>query len=202
MNVSKRKKAYIHASAVVDKGAHIGQDSSVWHFCHLMPGARIGIGCSLGQNVFMAKTAIMGDRCKIQNNVSLYDGVILHDDVFVGPSAVFTNVINPRANIVRKEEYRKTEVEHGATIGANCTIVCGNRIGAHALIAAGAVVTHDVPPFALMAGVPARRIAWVCVCGVTLPKTETSKISCTGCTAAYRLVGRGDQQTLLAVEKT
>src|SRR5678815_5408667 len=143
--------------------------------------AAIGAGCSLGQNAFVAAGAVIGDRCRIQNNVSLYDGVVLGDDVFVGPSAVFTNVVNPRAFIARKAEYRRTEVEAGATIGANATIVCGHRLGAFCLVAAGAVVTSDVAPYALVAGVPARRIGWICRCGVTLPRTRARQLACPAC---------------------
>jgi UDP-2-acetamido-3-amino-2,3-dideoxy-glucuronate N-acetyltransferase len=184
--------AWAHPSAIIDEGAHLGAGTKVWHFSHVMPGARIGAGCSLGQNVFVGGKAVVGDGCKIQNNVSLYDRVTLQADVFVGPSAVFTNVVNPRAAIVRKDEYRETLVEQGATIGANATIVCGNRIGAFALIAAGAVVTHPVPPYAMMAGVPARRIGWICRCGVTLPKTTARQRRpvCTACGTAYALSGQ------------
>jgi len=163
-----------------------------------MAGAKIGLDCSLGQNVFVAASAVIGDRCRIQNNVSLYDGVILGDDVFVGPSAVFTNVVHPRAFIARKAEYRRTEVEAGATIGANATIVCGHRLGAFCLVAAGAVVTSDVAPYALVAGVPARRISWVCRCGVTLPRTRVRdrQLTCPACRSRYALSGRGAQQRL------
>lgn len=153
--------AQVHASAIVDDGAEIGDGSRVWHFSHVCAGARIGTDCSIGQNVYVAPTAVIGDRCRVQNNVSLYDGVILEDDVFCGPSVVFTNVINPRSAVTRKSEYRPSVVRRGATIGANATIVCGNEIGEHAFIAAGSVVTHPVPAFALVAGVPARRIGWM-----------------------------------------
>jgi UDP-2-acetamido-3-amino-2,3-dideoxy-glucuronate N-acetyltransferase len=176
---------WAHVSAVVDEPATIGDDTKIWHFCHVMAGARIGARCSLGQNVFVAAAAVIGDGCKIQNNVSIYDGVTLADDVFVGPSAVFTNVVNPRAFIVRKAEYQRTEVERGASIGANATIVCGCRIGAFAFVAAGAVVTHDVAPYALVAGVPARRIGWACRCGVTLPEG----LVCSECGERYAIEG-------------
>lgn len=158
---------WAHPTAVVDRGAHIGEGTKVWHFCHVMSGARIGDGCVLGQNVFVAGTARVGDRCRIQNNVSVYDGVVLADDVFVGPSAVFTNVRNPRAAVDRRNAYEQTRVERGVTIGANATIVCGVSLGAHAFIGAGAVVTADVPPHAVMVGVPARRRGWICACGET-----------------------------------
>lgn len=151
----------VHASAIVDAGARLGPGTRVWHFAHICGGARIGAGCSLGQNVFVANDVQIGDRVKIQNNVSVYDAVTLEDDVFCGPSMVFTNVHNPRAPVERKEEYRRTLVRRGASIGANATIVCGVTIGEYAFIGAGAVVTRDVPAFALMAGVPARRIGWM-----------------------------------------
>jgi UDP-2-acetamido-3-amino-2,3-dideoxy-glucuronate N-acetyltransferase len=153
--------ALIHSSAIVDEGAVLGEGTRVWHFAHVCGGARIGAHCSLGQNVFVGNDVQVGDKVKIQNNVSVYDAVTLEDEVFCGPSMVFTNVYNPRAALVRKEEYRRTLVRRGATIGANATIVCGVTIGEHAFIAAGAVVNRDVPAFALMAGVPARRIGWM-----------------------------------------
>jgi UDP-2-acetamido-3-amino-2,3-dideoxy-glucuronate N-acetyltransferase len=144
----------IHASAVIDDGAQIGEGTRIWHFTHVCAGARIGASCTLGQNVYVAPTAVIGDRVKIQNNVSVYDGVILEDDVFVGPSAVFTNVANPRAEVSRKDAYQRTLISTGATIGANATILCGRTLGRYAFVAAGAVVTYDVAPFALVAGVP------------------------------------------------
>lgn len=151
----------VHASAIVDPGAVIGPGTRVWHFSHVCAGARIGAACSLGQNVFVGNDVRIGNRVKIQNNVSVYDAVTLEDDVFCGPSMVFTNVYNPRAGIVRKDQYRRTLVKRGASIGANATIVCGATIGSYAFIGAGAVVKGDVPDFALMAGVPARRIGWI-----------------------------------------
>jgi len=150
----------VHPTAVIDEPVQIGAGTRIWHFCHVMAGAVIGAECNLGQNVFVAGSVRIGDRCKIQNNVSLYDGVILEDDVFCGPSAVFTNVKHPRSAVSRRGEYEVTRVGRGATLGANCTVVCGVTIGAHAFIGAGAVVTRDVPPYAMMAGVPARRIGW------------------------------------------
>jgi UDP-2-acetamido-3-amino-2,3-dideoxy-glucuronate N-acetyltransferase len=146
----------IHPSAIVDPGAQIGSGSRIWHFVHVSTGARIGVDCSLGQGVYIGSQAIVGDRVKIQNNVSVYDAVILDDDVFCGPSVVFTNVFNPRAAVVRKGEYRATRVHRGATLGANCTVVCGVTIGRYAFVGAGAVVTHDVADYALVVGVPAR----------------------------------------------
>ena len=151
----------IHPSAIVDAGARIGAGTHVWHFAHVCAGARIGTGCSLGQGVFVANDVVIGDNVKIQNNVSVYDAVTLEDDVFCGPSMVFTNVHNPRAAVPRKAEYRKTLVKRGATLGANCTVVCGTTIGRYAFVGAGAVVSRDVPDFALVVGVPARRIGWV-----------------------------------------
>ena len=175
-----------HESAFVDEGAIVGDGSKIWHFCHVSGGARIGASCALGQNVFVASTALIGDRVRIQNNVSIYDGVTLDDDVFVGPSAVFTNVINPRSEVSRKDEYLPTRVGSGATIGANATIVCGSTIGRYAFVGAGAVVTHDVKPFALVVGVPARQIGWMCRCGVRLDLTSDTG-TCTGCQRDYRL---------------
>lgn len=150
-----------HPSAIIDDGAAIGAGTRVWHFSHVCGGARIGRRCSLGQNVYIGNDVIIGDNVKIQNNVSVYDAVTIEDDVFCGPSMVFTNVYNPRSAIARKDEYRPTLVRRGATIGANATVVCGVTIGTHAFIAAGAVVNRDVPDFALMAGVPARQIGWI-----------------------------------------
>lgn len=151
----------IHPTAIIDEGAEIGADSRIWHWVHICGGARIGAGCSLGQNVFVGNDVVIGNNVKIQNNVSVYDRVTLEDDVFCGPSMVFTNVYNPRSAIPRKDEYRPTLVKKGATLGANCTIICGVTIGAYAFIGAGAVITKDVPDFALMAGVPARQIGRV-----------------------------------------
>ena len=161
-----------HASAVIDEGATIGDGSFIWHFTHVCSGAKIGMGVSLGQNVFVGNRVTVGDRCKIQNNVSLYDNVILEDEVFCGPSMVFTNVLNPRAFVSRKNEYKTTLVKRGASIGANATIVCGVEIGSFALIAAGAVVTKDVEPFALVAGVPAKQIGWISEGGVSLDEAK------------------------------
>jgi len=170
-----QKPFWAHETAIVDPPAMIGDNTKIWHFTHVMSGAKIGTGCSLGQNVYVGAKAVVGNGCKIQNNVSLYDEVILADEVFVGPSAVFTNVVNPRAFVVRKDEYRRTVVERGASIGANATIVCGHDIGAYAFVAAGAVVTKHVPPYALVAGVPAKRIGWICKCGERLPESLTCK---------------------------
>lgn len=154
-------ESLIHPSAVVDEGAQIGPGTRVWHFSHVCSGARIGPGCSLGQGVFVGSAVVIGAGVRIQNHVSVYDGVTLEDDVFCGPSMVFTNVMNPRAAVPRKNEYRPTRVRRGATVGANCTVVCGVTIGEHAFIGAGAVVRQDVPAYALMVGVPARQVGWM-----------------------------------------
>jgi UDP-2-acetamido-3-amino-2,3-dideoxy-glucuronate N-acetyltransferase len=164
-------KAVIHESAFVDDNVSIGEDTRVWHFVHVLSHTSIGARCSLGQNVMAGPHVTIGDNCKIQNNVALYKGVTLADDVFCGPSCVFTNVLTPRAFVERKDEFRDTPVGKGATIGANATIVCGNRLGEYCMVAAGAVVTRDVPPFALVAGVPARRIGWVSRTGERLDET-------------------------------
>lgn len=162
----------IHSTAVVDEGASIGPGTKVWHFCHIMDGSVLGRECNLGQNVFIASQVTIGDRVKIQNNVSVYEGVTLEDDVFVGPSVVFTNVHHPRSGVSRRNQYLPTTVRKGATLGANCTVICGNEIGAYALVAAGAVVTAQVPPQAVVAGVPARQRGWACLCGTPLPTAE------------------------------
>jgi UDP-2-acetamido-3-amino-2,3-dideoxy-glucuronate N-acetyltransferase len=175
-----------HPSAFVDEGASVGPDTRVWHFCHVMSGARIGAGCVLGQNVFVAGGALIGDGVRIQNNVSVYDGVVLDDHVFCGPSAVFTNVMNPRSEVSRKTEYQPTRVRRGATIGANATIVCGADIGEYAFIGAGAVVRGDVPAHALMLGVPARRRGWMCRCGERLPD-EGGEQRCGACGIVVKL---------------
>lgn len=182
---------YQHPSAIVDEGARIGEGSRVWHFVHVCAGASIGRGVSLGQNVFVGNRVVIGDRCKIQNNVSVYDNVTLEEGVFCGPSMVFTNVYNPRSLIERKDEYRDTLVGRGATLGANCTIVCGVTIGAHAFVGAGAVVTRDVPDFALMAGIPARQIGWMSAFGerIDLPLTGAGEAVCAHTGDIYILSG-------------
>jgi UDP-2-acetamido-3-amino-2,3-dideoxy-glucuronate N-acetyltransferase len=183
--------AAIHPSAIVDEGAEIGEGSRVWHFVHVCAGARIGRDVSLGQGVFVGNRAIVGDRCKIQNNVSVYDNVKLEEGVFCGPSMVFTNVYNPRALIERKDEYRDTLVRRGATLGANCTIVCGVTIGEFAFVGAGAVVTNDVPDFALMVGVPCRQIGWMSAHGspLDLPLDGSGETVCPASRDLYRLEG-------------
>ncbi len=176
---------YLHPTALVDDGAEIGPGTKIWHFCHVMSGARLGAGVVLGQNGYVGGAAVIGDGCRIQNNVSIYDGVILEEEVFVGPSVVFTNVRNPRAHVERKGEYDITRIGRRATLGANSTVVCGATVGAYAFIAAGAVITRDVLPHALMAGAPARRIGWACACGEVLPKGEAPLV-CGRCGASYR----------------
>ena len=179
---------FAHPSATVDAGCEIGEGTKIWHYSHVMAGARIGRDCSLGQNVFVARDVSIGDNVKIQNNVSLYEGVVLEDDVFCGPSMVFTNVLNPRSHVSRKHEFRATLVKRGATIGANATVVCGHVIGRYAFVAAGAVVTHDVPAYALVLGAPGRIAGWMCECGVRLAKTA-AELRCPACDRRYRAHG-------------
>jgi UDP-2-acetamido-3-amino-2,3-dideoxy-glucuronate N-acetyltransferase len=180
----------VHPTAIVDEGAQIGEHSRVWHWVHVSGGAKIGKGVSLGQNVFVGNRVTIGDQCKIQNNVSIYDNVTLEDGVFCGPSMVFTNVYNPRALIERKSEYRDTLIKKGATLGANCTIVCGSTVGEYALVGAGAVVNADVPAYALMVGVPARQIGWVSQYGeqLDLPPTGSGQATCQHTQQRYQLI--------------
>jgi UDP-2-acetamido-3-amino-2,3-dideoxy-glucuronate N-acetyltransferase len=181
-------KPFVHESSYVDDGAVIGDDTKVWHFSHVMKGAVIGQRCNLGQNVVVMPGTKIGDNCKIQNNVSIYEGVELEDDVFCGPSMVFTNVINPRSEVSRKHEYMKTLVKRGVSIGANATIVCGVTLGEYAFVGAGAVVTREVKPYALVAGVPARQIGWMCRCGVRLPApSDSGRLTCDACGRSYAL---------------
>jgi UDP-2-acetamido-3-amino-2,3-dideoxy-glucuronate N-acetyltransferase len=182
------ERYYKHPSAIVDEGAHVGDRTKVWHFTHVSTGARVGSDCVLGQNVYVAPSAMIGDGVKIQNNVSVYDGVVIDNFAFIGPSAVFTNVVNPRGELSRKDEYRPTRVGLGATIGANATIVCGHDIGPYAFIGAGAVVTANVPAYALVVGVPARQIGWMCRCGVQL-HVESGAAYCASCGRGYRVAG-------------
>src|SRR3954462_5792807 len=184
------KTAFIHSSSFVDEGARVGAGSKVWHFCHVMGGAVIGARCNLGQNVVVMNGVRVGDNCKIQNNVSLYEGVVLEADVFCGPSMVFTNVMNPRSHVSRKNEYRTTLVRRGSSIGANATIVCGSTLGEYCFIGAGAVVTRDVPAFALMAGVPAKRMGWMYQCGERLPEA-TGDVLCKACGSNYIISAQG-----------
>ena len=185
------KNYFVHSSAIVDEGAEIGEGSRIWHFAHVCGGARIGKGVSLGQNVFVGNKVVIGDKCKIQNNVSVYDNVTLEEGVFCGPSMVFTNVYNPRSLVERKSEYRDTLVRKGATLGANCTVVCGTSIGEYAFIGAGAVITRDVPAYALMVGVPARQIGWMSEYGeqLDLPLEGDGEAICPHTGVRYLLTG-------------
>jgi UDP-2-acetamido-3-amino-2,3-dideoxy-glucuronate N-acetyltransferase len=178
---------FIHESAYIDSGAKIGAGTHVWHFCHILAGAKIGERCSLGQNVVVMNGVVIGNNVKIQNNVSVYEGVTLEDDVFCGPSMVFTNVFNPRSHIPRKNEYQPTLVRRGSTIGANATIVCGTTLGEYSFIGAGSVVTKDVPAFGLVVGVPGRRIGWMCKCGIRLP--DSGEGTCKECGDRYESHG-------------
>jgi UDP-2-acetamido-3-amino-2,3-dideoxy-glucuronate N-acetyltransferase len=195
--------ATVHPSAIVDPGAVLGEGCRVWHFAHISAGARIGARCSFGQGTYVGSDVVIGDDVKVQNNVSIYDAVTLEDDVFCGPSMVFTNVYNPRSAVSRKHEYRRTRVRRGATLGANCTIVCGTTIGEYAFVAAGAVVNRDVPAYALVAGVPARRIGWMSRHGErlalppALPEGQHAEASCPATGERYRLAG----QTVSVLER-
>ena len=182
----------VHPSAIIDEGAQIGEGSRVWHFVHVCGGAKIGKGVSLGQNVFVGNRVTIGDQCKIQNNVSVYENDILEEGVFCGPSMVFTNVYNPRALIERKNEYRDTRVKRGATLGANCTIVCGVTVGAFAFVGAGAVINKDVPDYALMVGVPARQVGWMSEYGeqIPLPVHGSGNYVCPHSGQTYQLNGQ------------
>ncbi len=184
---SVTKGAQIHESCYVDESVVIGEGTKIWHFSHVLKNSKIGKDCIVGQNVSIGPNAVVGNRCKIQNNVSIYKGVVLEDEVFCGPSCVFTNVYNPRASIERKDEFRPTIVKKGATIGANATIVCGAVIGTYAFVGAGAVVKGDIPAYALVAGVPARQIGWVCRCGVSLKNVKNKKTACASCGKEYKI---------------
>ena len=178
---------FVHPSSYVDEGAQIGAGTKIWFFCHVQSGVTVGRGCILGQNVNLDRNVILGDGVKIQNNVSVYNGVVVGDGAFLGPSCVFTNVINPRAFIERKTEFRRTLVGKGVSIGANSTIVCGNDLGDYCMVGAGAVVTKDVPAYALMVGMPAKRLGWICRCGIRLP--DGQEPVCGGCGDRYREEG-------------
>ena len=178
---------FAHESAVIDVNCSIGRGTKIWHFSHIMSGAKIGKDCNIGQNVVISPEVVLGDRCKVQNNVSIYTGVICEDEVFLGPSMVFTNIINPRSAIIRKDQYAKTIVRKGASIGANATIVCGFEIGEYAFIGAGAVVNHNIPDHALVVGNPAKQIGWACQCGERL----THDLKCQTCQRRYNQTDEG-----------
>ena len=182
---------FAHESSYVDEGCRIGDDTTIWYFCHVTAGASIGTGCNIGQNVFVGGDVVIGNNVKIQNNVSVYSGVILEDDVFCGPSAVFTNVVNPRSHVSRKHEFRQTIVRRGASLGANSSIVCGHTIGRYAFVGAGAVVTRDVPDYAMVLGNPARVAGWMCECGVKLASGAAAPQAarCRACGATYAAAG-------------
>lgn len=182
---------YKHETAIVDDGAQIGEDSRIWHWAHVCSGAQVGQGVSLGQNVFVGNQVVIGDKCKVQNNVSVYDNVYLEEGVFCGPSMVFTNVYNPRALIERKDQYLNTRVKKGASLGANCTVVCGITIGEYAFVGAGSVVNRDVKPFALVVGVPAKQIGWMSAYGerLEIPLIGEQEIICSHTQTIYKLEG-------------
>lgn len=178
---------FVHPSSFVDAGAEIGPGTKIWHFCHVMPRARIGRNCNIGQNVLVSSGVSLGDNVKVQNNVSIYTGVLIDDDVFLGPSMVFTNVINPRSHVERKDEYRVTRVLRGASIGANATVVCGVSLGRYCFVGAGSVITRDVPDYALVYGNPARQHGWMCHCGVKLLFHDGApEAACQACNSRYR----------------
>jgi UDP-2-acetamido-3-amino-2,3-dideoxy-glucuronate N-acetyltransferase len=187
-----------HPTAVVDEGVEIGAGTRIWHFCHVQTGARIGAACVLGQNVYVGPGAVLGDGVHVQNNVSVYAGVFVENDVFLGPSMVFTNVRTPRASVERKQEFETTTVRRGASVGANATVVCGTTIGEFATVGAGAVVTADVLPHALMVGVPARRLGWVCRCGDRLDLDDRGQGSCARCRDRYALDDDGQRLRALS----
>ena len=187
---------FVHESSYADDGCEIGAGTKVWHFSHVMAGARLGERCNIGQNVVISPQVVIGNNVKIQNNVSVYTGVVLEDDVFCGPSMVFTNVVNPRSHVSRKDEYRATLVKRGASLGANCTVVCGHTIGAFAFGGAGAVITKDIPDYALVVGNPGRVTGWVCECGVKLASGSTPPVAvtCSACDKKYHAAGSGIQR--------
>jgi UDP-2-acetamido-3-amino-2,3-dideoxy-glucuronate N-acetyltransferase len=185
------KDYFVHESSYVDEGAEVGKGTKIWHFTHVMPRTQIGPDCNIGQNVLVSPDVTIGRNVKIQNNVSLYTGVIVEDDVFLGPSMVFTNVVNPRSHVIRKDEYRKTLVKQGASVGANATIVCGTTIGRYAFVGAGAVVTKDVPDYALVHGNPARVRGWMCQCGIKIEfgAGGEGRAACESCGSQYTKQG-------------
>jgi UDP-2-acetamido-3-amino-2,3-dideoxy-glucuronate N-acetyltransferase len=186
MNMGK-DKFFAHETAVIDEGSKIGKGCRIWHFSHVMSGAILGENCNLGQNVLVSTDCVLGDNCKVQNNVSIYTGVICEEDVFMGPSMVFTNIVNPRSGIIRKDQYVKTLVQKGATIGANATIICGNTLGAYCFIGAGAVITRDVPPYALIIGNPGKQVGWMSEYGHRLHFDNNGKANCPESGETYEL---------------
>jgi UDP-2-acetamido-3-amino-2,3-dideoxy-glucuronate N-acetyltransferase len=192
-----QKEIFVHESSYVDKPSVIGPGTKIWHFTHVMKNSRIGANCNIGQNVVVSPEVVIGNNVKIQNNVSVYTGCILEDDVFCGPSMVFTNVVNPRSHVVRKDEYKTTLVQKGASLGANCTIICGVTIGRYAFVGAGSVVTRDVPNYALVYGSPARLRGWICACGIGLDFDGNDMAKCRACGAQYMKSG---QEVSVAVE--
>ncbi len=188
---------FVHESSYIDEGAEVGDGTKIWHFSHVMPGAKIDKNCSIGQNVVISSKAVIGNGVKIQNNVSIYDEVVIEDEVFCGPSCVFTNVIIPRSFIVRKSEYKRTLIKRGATIGANSTIVCGKIVGEYAFIGAGTVVTKDIKPYALIVGNPGRQIGWVCKCGLTMNFEDNSAI----CTCGNQYGTNKEGKLIIILEK-
>ena len=187
----ERSDVFVHESSYVDEPSVIGPGTKIWHFSHVMKNSRIGAGCNIGQNVVISPDVVIGNNVKIQNNVSVYTGCVLEDDVFCGPSMVFTNVINPRSHVARKDEYKATLVRRGASLGANCTVVCGTTIGQYAFVGAGSVVTRDVPDYALVYGNPARLRGWRCACGVALEFANgDDRATCSACDASYTKSGQ------------
>ncbi len=197
-----KQDVFIHPTSIIDEPVEIGKGTKIWHFCHVMKGAKIGEKCSFGQNVFIGSRVEIGKNVKVQNNVSIYDNVFIEDDVFCGPSMVFTNVVNPRSHIIRKDEYKNTLVKRGASIGANATIICGITLGEYCFIGAGAVINKDVPPYALMVGIPAKIIGWMCHCGVRLKLPNTTDkdliVACTNCGSRYKL---SSSEMLIPIEE-
>ena len=185
--IMESKDFFVHPSSIIDEGAQVGKGTTIWHFCHLMPTCKIGEGCTIGQNVYIGNNTVIGNGVKIQNNVSVYKGVLIEDDVFLGPSMVFTNVINPRSFIERKDEFKKTIVRKGATIGANATILCGIEIGAYAMIGAGAVVVKNVLPYAIMTGNPSRQTGWISKAGSKLDFDADGLATCPQTGRTYKL---------------
>jgi len=183
------KNYFVHESSYVDEPCQIGDGTKIWHFSHIMQNSKIGKKCNIGQNVVISPDVVLGDNVKIQNNVSVYTGVICEDDVFLGPSMVFTNVVNPRSHVIRKDEYKQTLMKQGSSVGANAVIICGNSVGNFAFIGAGAVVTKDVPDYALVVGNPARIVGWMCECGIKLDFRDKNECSCNDCGKSYEKNG-------------